>query len=163
VNYEAEGAFRVAGFSSGDTLAVIVIVAACVALPLISLVLKYHWNWRLRRRRYVSMQATRASLSDEVFCRQAGFDAPLVSVVQPIRPTLASFGGYDPLRIYPEDSFGAQFRLGYDDDVAFVVQNMKIIKGYNDYSFPLEEVDTVADFVRAVWRLKKDAELDGAA
>ncbi len=49
---------------------------------------------------------------------------------------------YDPLRIYPEDKFSPHFGLDYDDDVAMVIQDMKIIKGYRDYSFPLEEIET---------------------
>jgi len=104
------------------------------------------------------VQSDRASLSDEAFCQQTGLEPLLVPIVSLIRSRLASLGAYDPFRVYPEDDFWPHFRLEYDDDVACFVQGIKVIRGYKDYSFPLQEVDTVADFVRVVWRLKNEAE-----
>jgi hypothetical protein len=137
-------------------------IALLVLLALVVLGFKGHRIWRRQKRVYLEVQADRAVLSDEDFCRLASLDASLVSLVSIIRSKLASFGRYDPLRIYPEDSFSPHFGLEYDDDVAIVVQRMKIIEGYREYSFPLEQVKTVADFIKVVCRLKKEAEQDRA-
>jgi len=149
--------FRVAAFYFDESLAVLVIIAVCVALPLIGLVLTDHWMERFHRRNYLRMQASRASLSDEAFCRRSGLAASLVSLVFSIRSKVASFDGYDPLRVYPEDSISHHLHLHHEHHVAMVVEDMNIRGGYDNDSFP-NEVDTVADFVRVVWRLKKEAD-----
>lgn len=109
------------------------------------------------------MRASRASLSDEAFCRRSGLDASLASLVFSIRSKLVSFGGYDPLRVYPEDRLSHHLHLHHEHHVAMVVEDMNIRRGYDNESFSYKEVDTVADFVRVVWRLKKEAESGDSA
>jgi hypothetical protein len=146
-----------------ETLGVIVLILVLTVLAFAVLGSKYHWVWRGQRRRYLRIQTDRAALSDDEFCRQAGLDPSVVGIVAVVRSKLGECGKCDPLRIYPDDSFYPHFGLAYDDDVAFVVADMGVIPGFHEYSFPLEEVDSVTDFVRVILRLKKEAEAsDGA-
>jgi hypothetical protein len=52
----------------------------------------------------------------------------------------------------------SDFGLNYDDDVAMLVQKMGVIPGFIDFSFPLEEVDNVAGFVKLLFKMKENAE-----
>lgn len=131
---------------------IIVILALCV------IALKCHWIWKKRKRQYALLQSSHTPISDEVFCEKLGLDISAVRVISIIRSEIAELGCYDPLRIYPDDTFHPHFGLDYDDDVAILIQKMKIIEGYREYSFPLEEVDTIGDFVKIVLRLKKEFE-----
>ena len=120
------------------------------------------WSDRLKRRgqmkKYLKIQSEHLPLSDEVFCKNLQLDSSLVRIISIIRNKLAEQGRFDALRVYPQDTFYPNFGLAYDDDVAMFVQDMKIIESYRKYYFPLEEVQTVGDFVKVVLRLKKEFE-----
>lgn len=109
-------------------------------------------------RKYLKIQENHLPLSDEAFCNNLELDASHVQIISIIRSKLAEQGHFDALRIYPDDKFYPHFGLTYDDDVAGFVQDMKIIEGYRENSFPLEEVKTVGDFVKIILRLKKEFE-----
>jgi hypothetical protein len=130
-----------------------IVITVILALAVIGL--KGYCDWRHTRRRYLRIQANRPPLSDVDFCRKANLELSVVGLVSLVRSKLASLGRYQAARIYPDDDFFS-FGLDYDDDVAMFVQNLKIIEGYKDYSFPLEEVRTVADFVKTVLKLKNE-------
>jgi hypothetical protein len=130
--------------------ALILITVVCLAI--LVLALKSEWAWRRDKRRYRRMQASRISLADTDFCQRAGLNPSAVNIVSRVRSELASLGGFEPLKIYPEDAFYTHFGLRYDDEVAGFVQGLKIIEGCADCSFPVEEVVTVADFMRVVLR-----------
>ena len=89
--------------------------AAVIVLALLVLGLKYGWIWRRHKRHYQRIQADRAVLPDADFCREAGLDVSAIDAVSLMRDKLAERGGYDPLRIYPEDAFHGYFGLDYDD------------------------------------------------
>jgi hypothetical protein len=138
-------------------------VVAMLVIAVVICGLKDRHVSRGHRKRYLSMQSGRPALSDDEFCRRAGLDPSVAGIVATVRSKLGECGKCDPVRIYPDDGFYPHFGLAYDDDVAFVVGDMGIIPGFHEYSFPLEEVDSVADFVRVILRLKKEAEpSDGA-
>lgn len=113
--------------------------------------------WKRKHSRYLVKQSDRITLPDEEFCARSGLDESLCGNVAAIRCNLAEYGKCDPTRINPEDSL-SDFALNYDDDVAMLVQKTGIVPGLTDYSFPLEEVDSVADFVKVVVRMKTEAE-----
>ena len=138
-----------------ETLGVIGLIVILAIFAFVVLGLKYHLIWKGHKRCYTRIQAGRASLSDEAFCNRVGLAPSVIGVVAVIRSKLAEQGRYGPLRIYPEDAFSLHFGLHYDDDVAMLVQEMKLINGYKGYSFPLEEVSSVADFIRVVLKLRE--------
>ena len=109
-------------------------------------------------KKYFKIQSNHLPISHEIFCKNLGLDSSFLGIVSIIRSKLAEQGHFDVLRVYPEDKFYPNFGLAYDDDVAMFVQEMKVIKGYKNYYFPLEEVQTVGDFVKVVLRLKKEFE-----
>jgi hypothetical protein len=139
----------------------IAFIVGVVFVAFLVLGFKGAWKWRRYRKRYQTIQEHRAALPNEAFCHQMGLDSSNLGIVSTVRAKLAEPGRYDPLRIYPEDDFYPHFGLNYDDDIAMTVHAMKIIDGYRDYSFPLEEVKTVADFVGVLLRIKQETERTG--
>jgi hypothetical protein len=146
-----------------ETLGVSVLILVLTVLAFAVLGLKYQLVWKRHRRHYLRIQAPRTTLSNYEFCRHTGLDPSVAGIVAAVRSKLGEHGKCDALRIYPDDEFYPHFGLAYDDDVAFVVKDMGVIPGFHEYSFPLEEVDSVTDFVRVILRLKKEAELSGGA
>jgi hypothetical protein len=139
-------------------VAIFIIILCIVILALFVLAVKSYWLWKNQKRSYINIQSRRPPLTDEAFCEKLGVDVSHTKVVSTLRAKISELGGYDPLRIYPDDEFFKRFGLDYDDDAAMFIQETKIINGYRDYSFPLEEIKTVGDFVNTVLRLKKEFE-----
>ncbi len=138
----------------------IMIIAGIVLLIAIAVAVVGFKDWCLLKRnhnRYLAKRSDRIALPDEQFCARGGLDESICGIVATIRCNLAEYGKCDPTRINPEDSL-SDFALNYDDDVAMLVQKIGIVPGFKDYSFPLEEVDSVADFVKVVVRMKTEAE-----
>jgi hypothetical protein len=133
-------------------------ILSIVILALFVLAIKSYWIWKRQKQNYANIQSNRSPITDEVFCEKLGLDTSCSNIVSILRSKISNLGDYDPLRIYPDDEFYSHFGLDYDDDVAMFLQETKVIEGYREYSFPLEEVKTVGDFVKAVFRLKKEFE-----
>jgi hypothetical protein len=134
----------------------IMVLIAVVALAIIILSIRDRLVWRKRIMEYLSTQAGRAVLKDHEFCHQAGIDSSNAATIEIILTKLAEFAHCDASRIRPDDKL-SDFALDYDDDVAMLVQKMGIIPGFRDYSFPLEEVDNVAEFASLVLKMIEDA------
>lgn len=142
-----------------EAMAEAVIVLSVVFLVLFTVVIMVWLGDRANRSRYASLQAGRPSLTDEEFCQRAGLHLHTAGLVQDVRIALArrGRGKYEAKRIYPEDEFCGPFDLTYDDDVAGFVEMADLVPGFHQYWFPLEEVSSVADFVRVVQRMKEEA------
>jgi len=138
-------------------------ILAIVILALFVLAIKSYWIWKRQKRNYATIQSNRSPITDEVFCEELGLDASCAKIVSILRSKISKLGDYDPLRIYPNDEFYSQFGLDYDDDVAMFLEETKVIEGCREYSFPLEEVKSVGDFIKVVLRLKKEFEEEKAS
>jgi hypothetical protein len=133
-------------------------ILAIVIFAFFIFAFKGHWARKRQKRFYANIQSGRTPLTNEAFCEKLGIDLSFAEAVSILRTKIAGLGCYDPLRIYPDDEFYSHFGLNYDDDAAMFLQETKIIKAYRGYSFPLEEVKTIGDFVKVVLRLKKESE-----
>jgi hypothetical protein len=146
-----------------DTLSKTLSFVAVGVIGALMLALKdWFVSWQ-RQRYYASMQSGRPALSNPEFCERAGLDPSVAGTVAIVRSKLGECGRCDPDRIYPDDRFYPHFGLAYDDDVACVVAEMDVIPGFDEDSFPLEDVESVADFVGVILRLRDEAEPSAGA
>ena len=115
------------------------------------------------RRKYKEKQATRAPVSDEEFCVQANFSKTEVDYVSKFRTAFANFGGFDPLKMYPEDDF-SDYGITHDDDMAMFLSSQGLLKDHPDYrySFPFEEIQDFASLILLTQRINKKIEQDDA-
>jgi len=125
-----------------------------IVTALLLLAAKEAVRWQFMRRRYRKLQATRLPLEHLDFCVKAGWDSHACNLVSSVRHALAENCGYDPLRIYPDDDFCPTFGLRYDDSVGFFVEDQKWVADLKDHSFPLEEVQSVGDFISVTLKLR---------
>ena len=142
------------------TMDTVLLVVGMLILVVLTLFVFGWLGSTVAKRRYAALQASRTPITDEEFCRRAGLDLTQGNIVTTTRNALAErgLGRYDATRIYPEDSLNT-FELGYDDDVGWFVEGAQLIPGFHPDSswFPVEEVTSVADFVRVVQRMKDEA------
>jgi hypothetical protein len=140
-----------------ETTSQIIFIVGVIALALMTLGVKGIWQCRRIQSTYKKVQQTRSPLSDQKFCELAGLDRNAVLLVEEIRKALAEQGDYDPVLIYPEDEFHPTFGLSYDDTVAAMVKREEWIEGFDGVSFPLEDVNSVRDFINMILKLKNNS------
>jgi hypothetical protein len=140
-----------------QTMMHILAVVAILAVALLVLFIRAHFQAKERDQKYAVKQKDREPLADKDFCLRSGVDPSEEPSITIIRRDLAWFGQCDAPRIYPEDNLG-ELGLDYDDDVAMLVQKMGLIPGFKEFSFPTEDVNTIADFAKIVLRMKHEAE-----
>ncbi len=107
-----------------------------------------------RVRNYISLQQTRAPLSDSQFCEALELliqeDAPYISQ---FRSAFAELIGADPLRILPTDDIYV-FGISYDDDMEMFLRDRGLQKDHENYRywFPLEHA---AEFGQLIIETRK--------
>ena len=144
------------------TIISILAVVGLVVLAVVIMCLRDYRAWQKRNRKYLAIQTSHTPLRDDEFCRQAGIDSANAETIGIMRTNLSNFGKCDASRITPDDVL-SDFGLNYDDDVAMLVQAMGVIPGFNEFSFPLEDVSNVGGFATMLLTMKQKAEQTAAA
>ena len=133
----------------GPGFGIFLIVAAVAVL-----ILKDWLAGKLSRTRYLSLQAGRPPLSGEEFCRRCGLDPAAADVVTAIRSKLGERGKSDPLHIYPEDDIWTVLPGSWADELEHCAADWGITTDSFGDTFPYWDVQSVADFVGAILKLR---------
>jgi len=137
----------------------IVTIVVIVALAVLVCGMSDSAKARRIRQKYKEKQASRTPVSDEDFCIKANISKAEVDYVSKFRSAFATFGGFDSLKMYPEDDYG-DYGIAYDDDMAMFLSDKGLLKDHPNYrySFPLEEAQDFASLILLTQKINKEIE-----